>query len=686
MPADNGQYRVWCVSGGLLVIIITLGHAPLVHAGGVQTLEEVEVTDSADNLVGAAGAATEGTVTQHQLDSRPLLRTGEVLETVPGVVITQHSGGGKANQYFLRGFNLDHGTDLATWVDGVPVNFPTHAHGQGYTDLNFLIPELVSGIQYKKGPYYADEGDFAAAGAVHINYATTLTQTLLKTEYGRFSYWRGLVADSRPVGAGELLYAFEYTHEDGPWVHPDHFVKLNGVFRYSAGTTANRWTLTAMAYAGEWNATDQIPRTEISLGNISRFGSMDPTDGGSSHRYSLSVQWQRTTGDSATTATAYVLQYGLDLFSNFTYFLDDPVNGDQFEQLDQRVTSGITASHLWMGTFLGREAETTVGFDLRNNNIYKLGLFHTRAQQYLSTTAFDRVLQTSGAVYVHNGITWMEKFRTTEGIRVDLYNFDVDSNNPADSGNKTAAIASPKLTLIFGPWVKTEAYLNGGLGFHSNDGRGATLAVAPVDPMVRAIGEEIGVRTAIVPHLQSSLALWNLDLASELLFVGDAGTTEASRPSRRTGIEWANYYAPTGWLTVDVDAAYSWARFTDTDPTAPGHHIPGSIESMVAAGLSIHTLRGAFGSLRVRYFGPRPLIEDNSVRSHASTLVNGQIGYQWAERVKLTVEVFNLLDAETSDIDYYYESRVAPAAPSAFDIHTHPAEPRSVRAGLTLTF
>jgi len=683
------------------------GPLPLVYAGEVHTLEEVEVTDSADNPIGSATAASEGTVTQQQIEDRPLLRTGELLETVPGVIITQHSGAGKANQYFLRGFNLDHGTDLATWVDGIPVNFPSHAHGQGYTDLNFLIPELVTGIQYKKGTYDAEEGDFSAAGAVHLNYATTLKQGLAEATYGSFNYWRGLLAASHPVGAGQLLYAFEFEHENGPWVHPDDYLKLNGVLRYTIGSAANQWIITAMAYNGKWNATDQVPQAAIDQGLISRFEAEDPTDGGTSHRYSLSLQWQRATESSITKANIYILQYGLDLFSNFTYYLNygpppgsgvPAGQGDQIEQLDQRVTSGVTASHFWTGALFGRDAETTIGLDLRSNTIYKLGLFHTEAQQYLSTTQFDRVLETSAAVYVQNGIRWTDHVRTSEGLRVDLYNFNVDADTPGYSGNKTAAIASPKLSLIFGPWAKTEYYLNVGTGFHSNDARGTTLptdpvnpSVRPVDPLVRAIGEEIGVRTAIIPHLQSSLAVWNLHLDSELVFSGDSGTTEPSSPSRRTGIEWANDYAPTSWLTVDADAAYTWTRYTERvtpepgSPTGPGYHIPDAIESMVTAGVTVHDLYGFFGSLRMRYFGPRPLTEDNSVRSQSSMLFNGLIGYQWTDRLKATIEVFNILNAEVNDIEYYYESR-APGLPAGYYRTIHPAEPRSVRGGITMTF
>ncbi|MEO6666444.1 MAG: TonB-dependent receptor, partial [Nitrospiria bacterium] len=512
-----------------LVIWFGAGLPVLVHAGGVQTLEEVEVVDSAD-LVGAANTATEGTVSQRQIESRPIQRAGDLLESVPGVVVTQHSGAGKANQYFLRGFNLDHGTDIAVTVDGIPVNFPTHGHGQGWIEVNFVIPELVRGIQYKKGPYYADEGDFSAAGAINMSYATTLEKGIAEVGYGSFGYRRTMLADSPKLGSGNLLYALEYYHSDGPWVMPDDYKKYNGVLRYALRTGRNEWNLTAMGYTGQWDSTDQIPQRAIGTGpgQISRFGNLDPTDGGESRRYSLSTEFQRKTGSTVTKANAYALQYRLDLFSNFTYFLDDPVNGDQFEQLDDRITAGVRASHLWFGKLLGRDMDNTIGLQVRHDNIDTIGLYKTAARQRLSTTREDSVKQTSVAVYAQNGTRWTEKFRTVAGLRGDLYLFNVDNQAPVgieqfNEGSASDSIVSPKLAMIFGPWAKTEYYLNGGFGFHSNDGRGSTISVDPsafetnpvacqavtaptdpacrlqkVDALVKAKGAEVGVRTAIV--------------------------------------------------------------------------------------------------------------------------------------------------------------------------------------------
>ncbi len=675
----------------------------VVATNEVQNLSPIVVTGRSDSLLGIADSAGVGTVGVAQLQARPIMRPGELLETIPGVIITQHSGAGKANQYYLRGFNLDHGTDLATSLDGMPVNLPTHAHGQGYTDLNFMIPELVEAIDYKHGPYSAEDGDFASAGAVNIRYANTLPQNFVTLEGGSFGYARAVTGISSKAGQGSLLFGGEAYHNDGPWIREDDYRKFNGVLRYSQGTSALGWSITAMGYHGKWNATDQLAQRAVDGGVIpgfvDRFGSLDTTTGGDSQRYSLLAEWHRATATSTTRLMAYGFYYDLDLFSNFSYVLNDPVNGDQFEQQDRRYVGGFKASHEWQQEWFGKPVNNTVGLQFRTDSI-RNGLFNTAARQRLATTREDDVLQASIAPYVENRVQWGEKFRTVAGLRADYFHFNVDSDNAANSGDKGDVIVSPKLNLIFGPWAQTEFYLSGGLGFHSNDGRGSTTtidpasgaAVTPVDPLVRTMGAEVGVRSTFVPGLQSTLSLWMLDIDSELLFVGDAGTTEPSRPSRRYGVEFANYYSPTKWLTFDADFAMSRSHFRDEDPA--GRYIPGSIETVVAAGVAVHDLHGFFGSLRMRYFGPRSLIEDDSVRSSETILLNAQVGYQFNKTWTLNVEIFNLLNRKDSDVDYFYESRLPgepvnpdPALNGGYNnIHFHPVEPIAVRVGLTARF
>ncbi|MBA4147561.1 MAG: TonB-dependent receptor [Verrucomicrobia bacterium] len=663
-----------------------------------ERLGEVVIEGREESMVGIAESASQGTVGAAQLEMRPLSRPGEVLETVPGLILTQHSGAGKANQFFMRGMNLDHGTDFATHLDGMPINMPSHGHGQGYTDLNMLVPELVYRVNYKKGPYYADEGDFSSAGAADMQYYNALPNSIARVEGGSFGYARGLFASSPELGAGHLLYGIELMHNDGPWKNPDNFKKVNGVLRYSQGDDNLGFSITGMAYAGDWDASDQIPLRAVQ-GGLSRFDTIDPDSGGNSQRYSLAAEWHRADANSATKIMAYGFYYNLDLFSNFTYFLDDPINGDQFHQHDDRMTGGIKASHTWYNNILEREMENTIGLQLRNDFIHN-GLFNTVNRQTLNQVREDDVWEVSIAPYVENKTQWAEKFRTVAGVRADIYHFDVDSDNPANSGNETDAIVSPKLSLVFGPWANTEVYLNGGLGFHSNDGRGVTtridpatgLAVDPVDPLVRTYGAEIGVRTTWIPNLHSSVSLWWLDIDSELLFIGDAGNTEASRPSRRYGIEFANYYTPLKWLTIDADFSLSHSEFRDraideATLLPVGREIPGSIESVIAAGISVHDLNGFFGSLRLRYFGPRPLVEDNSLRSSETILLSAQVGYQFNKTWTLSAEVFNLLNRKDHEIDYQYESRLAGEPAGGFDdTHFHPVEPISFRVALTATF
>ena len=656
-------------------------------------LEAVVVTGRADSLIGTATSSNEGVIGAEQLARRPLQRVGEIVETIPGVIISQHAGGGKANQFYLRGFNLDHGTDLATTLDGMPINMPTHAHGQGYTDLNLLIPELVREVSYKKGPYFAEIGDFGSAGAFNIHYFDTLPNQLAVATGGTLGYTRGLLAGSPKLGAGHLLYAAEYTHADGPWDNTDDFHKMNGVLRYSVGDERNGFSLTLSAYHGVWDSSDQIARRAIGR-EVGIWGSLDDTTGGDSSRVNLLADWRRTDEHSATRILLYGFYYDLDLFSNFTYFLDDPVRGDQFEQRDRRVTLGLKASQTWFGELFARKTENTLGLQVRNDNI-RNGLFKTQNRNRLTVTREDHVIETSVGAYFENKTQWAEKFRTVLGVRGDVFHFDVRSSNlDVNTGSETSFIASPKAALIFGPWAGTEFYVNGGLGFHSNDARGVLTRTDPASgesvrgakPLVRTKGAEVGVRTTAVPGLQSSLSLWLLDIDSELLFVGDAGTTEATRPSRRWGVEFANYYDVTPWLTLDADFAWSHTRFRDSAPE--GRHIPGSVETVVAAGVSVHDFwGGAFGSLRVRYFGPRSLIEDDSVRSPSTTVVNAQLGYKFNETWTATVDVLNLFDERSSDIDYYYTSRLR-GEPSAGvdDRHTHPNEPRSVRFTISARF
>ena len=575
----------------------------------------------------------------------------------------------------------------------MPVNMPTHAHGHGYSDLNWLIPELVDRIGYKKGPYYADEGDFSSAGAARIRLFDQLPHGSASITLGQDRYARALVTDGVAVAAGQVLYALEAAHNDGPWQSPEKFHRLNGVLRFSTGDAANHQSLTAMAYAATWNSTDQVPQRAIDNGLIGRFGAIDPTDGGDTARYSLSYNLERSSEAGVLKVNAYAIQSRLALTSNFTYFLNDPVNGDQFQQAEHRRVFGGNVSRSFSGTLLGRESTNTIGFQLRHDRLDPVGLYAAVGGQRTGTTQESTVRQTSAALYAENATQWLPKLRSVAGLRADRFDFDVRSSIAANSGKAHASLVSPKLSLIFGPWSKTEYFINAGEGYHSNDARGATATVAPkegtpidpVKPLVRSRGGELGIRTEAVAGLQSSLALWQLELDSELVFSGDAGDTQPSRASKRTGIEWNNHYIASSWLLLDADVAVSRARYTEYDPA--GAYIPGSIDTVVALGATVTELGPWFGQFQMRYFGPRPLIEDNSQRSKATTLAYLRLGYKLTPTVKVALDVFNLFDRQASDIDYYYASRLAgEPADGVNDIHLHSVEPRRLRLTLTASF
>jgi hypothetical protein len=696
MQPDFRACSAWRACALLVALARAAPGAEQTPAGATpQYGEEIQVTAHYENAVGSSEAASAGTITHQLVEDRPILRPGEVLELVPGLIITQHSGAGKANQYFLRGFNLDHGTDFLTTLDGMPVNLRTHAHGQGYTDLNFLIPELIQRIDYFKGPYFASKGDFASAGAADIHYVESLPEHLVELTAGSFLYGRALLAGSPGLGGGKLLYGLELSHEDGPWVRPDDYRRVNGVLRYTVAAGDAKWKLTAMGYSGVWNATDQVPLRAVESGQIGRFGNIDPTDGGKTHRFSLSGEYQQNLGSGVLEAILYGLKYRLNLFSDFTYFLRDPVNGDQFEQADDRWQFGTSGSLAWTTAIGAIPLRSTVGWEARHDRIDPIGLYDTAGQQRLRVVRQDVVRETSGGVFAEGDASLAPWLRAIAGLRYDLYFFDVTSSERVNSGRAHAGRLSPKLSAIVGPWGKTELFANFGLGFHSNDARGVTTTVDPrsgdpvrrVTPLVPTRGGEVGVRTEIVPAVQSSLALWRLDIDSELLFTGDAGTTEPSRASRRWGLEWNTRWRPVRWLLFDVDVAWSHARFTtpDPDPAVTGDDIPGAIGTAVSAGAAIHDLGPWRASLYARYFGPRPLVEDGSVRSNASTLFNGYVSYRLTRQARLSLDVFNLFNAQVDDIQYFYRSRL-PGKPAAEGIHFHPAENRSFRFSASFTF
>jgi hypothetical protein len=656
-------------------------------------LDEVIVASTRETVAAErVEAASEGTVTSEQLDNRPLLRPVEVLEAVPGLVVTQHSGDGKANQYFLRGFNLDHGTDFATSVDGVPVNMPTHAHGQGYSDLNSLIPELIERIDYRKGVYYAEEGDFSAAGAAEVHYRAQLDAPFVTLSAGGEGYRRVVAATSTAVGEGQLLLGGEYGMTDGPWVLPERYQRASGLVKYSRGDDERGYALTAMGYDGHWHATDQIPQRAVSAGLISRFGNIDPTDGGHSERASVSGEAWGRFGAGTWRAQAYLLDYQFDLFSNFTYFTD-PVHGDQFEQYDNRRVYGATVSYSLPLKLFAEQGTLRAGVQIRDDHIDPVALYDTTGRTRWKTVSVTEARVRADALYAAWELQPAPWWRLRLGVRLDSERFDVDANLPANSGTASAALVSPKLTLAFGPWKATEYFLDFGQGFHSNDARGTTISVAPSDgvtpvsrvtPLVRATGAEAGLRSTLVPALELAASLWTLALDSELVLDNDASAVVPRGATHRYGLELSAGWHPQPWIRADLDLAWTRARFSTFNPA--GQYLPNAPQEVVAFGVEINRQSGWFGGAHLRYLGATPLTQDDAMRSRPSLQLNGEAGYRFGSGLTCAVSVFNLLDRHDDDIEYYYASQLRGEAAPVSDLHFHPIEPRSVRASLSYRF
>ena len=508
--------------------------------------------------------ASQMTISGEDLNARPIAHSPDILEAAPGLAIVQHSGSGKANQYYLRGYNLDHGTDLAIFWDDIPINLPTNAHGQGYADLNFLIPETVSGLEVRKGPYFADVGDFENAGNLHISLRDRVDQNIVSATVGSFGYDRFLSLGSTQLGDGWLLYAGEFNTYDGPWVTAEDVRKFSGLLRYSQGTPTNGFSATAMAYANNWNSSDQVALRAITTGQIGLFGEIDPTDGGDTSRFMFSTRFAQSDDAGLWKANAYLVKETMNLFNNFTWDTTDPINGDQFHQLDNRVYGGGGVSRTINGTLFNRPTETIFGVQSRYDDI-DVGLSDTAHRLFLSNIAFDHVNEGNVGIYAQNTTRWTDWFRTTAGWRGDYFWASVNSIlQPVNSGNPKTAIGSPKFTMTFGPFYKTELFVGAGMGYHSNDARGVTATQVPGDPatlqsptpfLVRSRGAEVGVRTKAIPNLDSSISLFYLHQDSELFFDGDTGTTVPGPPSLRTGIEITNNYNPAPWVRIDADLA-----------------------------------------------------------------------------------------------------------------------------------
>ncbi len=657
-----------------------------------EMLEEVTVTGRKKVLVGEARSASEGVISQVDIYKRPVQRPGDILEAVPGLIVTQHSGSGKSNQLYLRGFNLDHGTDFATWIDGMPVNMRSHGHGQGYTDINFLMPEIIEEMSFVKGPYHSEIGDFSSAGGVHIQTIDQLDKKSIKVGLGENGFNRILAMGSKKIESEVITGALELQGYDGPWIDITEDVnKVNGFFKFARNNELGKRSITAMIYDNEWNSADQIPSRAISEGIIDDFGSLDKTLGGSTRRMSVSSEYSHDHKTNKVVWRSYIIGYELDLWSNFTYLLDDPVGGDQFKQKDKRTIFGGSYENLWVGN-TESFTEHRFGIDFRHDAVDEVGLYRSREREIMGPIREDQVDESSISSFYEMSFDLRSSWRAVLGIRADAFKFKVNSKDYNLTDDDSDFILSPKASIAYAFSDNNEMYFSYGNGFHSNDARGVITfrdpiteeKLSPADPLVKSTGFEWGIKALINEQLNTSLAVWSLELDSELLFVGDAGNTEANRPSKRWGIEFNNLWSINEIWSLEADFAYSNAKFDDDD--LENRSVPGSLKNVASGILSAEYPSGFFASFSFRYFGEVPLIEDGIIKSEGSTYANLALGWLMDDW-QVQLDILNIFDSNDHDVDYFYASRLAGEPANGYeDIHYHIFEPRQIRFYLSKEF
>ena len=708
--------------GSALTLLASAAHAAdavAVEAAPGQ-VSEVVVTASRVDLLGTAATASQGSVTQTELSLRPVYRVGQLLESTPGLVVTAHSGEGKANQYLVRGFNLDHGTDIANFVDDMPVNRPTNTHGQGYSDVNFEIPELAQGLDYTKGPYYAAAGDFGAVATTHLALANEVPNQVAVAA-GMFGIYNLFAGGTRHFGDDDRIVGGLYLgHVDGPFDHPDNFRKLAGELRYSHGDTANGSSLTAMYYKGDGNFTTDQPLRAIQQGLIGRFGTLDPTDGSSSERISLSGHFAATGETWKVSASAYGIHARMTLWNDFTHVLNDPINGDQESQNETRDTLGGQGALVLYQTFGTVENDLTLGLQARADRAY-VDRRHTKARRELAYCEFprpdgpaipapavggtcnaDRVRLLDLGPYIENTTRWTPWLRTIVGLREEYYGAHDQTLTAGLSGSGHQTLFQPKGSIVLGPFFKTELYVSAGRGFHSDDVRGVLGTVPSVgipdlagrtQLLAPATGEEFGVRTNIIPRLSVQIAVFQEDFQSELQYNADAGQDEASAPSRRQGVEISAEYKPFPWIELNADLAFSKARYRAAPATLANFGLGGPFIAdaptfIGSFGVLVDNLGPWFGGLQWRDLGKYPISDgDPFPQDRGYSEINLNMGYKFNAHLKAQLTVFNLTNTKADSAAYFYAARL-PGEPAdgINDVQVHPLEPLSAVAKLTYVF
>ena len=648
---------------------------------GNMNLEEVVITGSLnDNHF--------NTISKIDLNLRPTRSAQEFLRIIPGLFIAQHAGGGKAEQIFLRGFDIDHGTDIQVSVDGLPVNMVSHGHGQGYADLHFLIPELVNNIDYGKGPYYADRGNLNTSGYVNMQTVRSIDKNRIQVEAGQFNNFRalGMVNLLPKSNTKQNAYiASEFIYFDGPFESPQNFKRFNIFGKYNTSVGKNtQLTFFTSAFGSKWNASGQVPERAIETGLIKRFGAIDDTEGGNTHRYNLSVG--TTTGfdnGNLLETQLFYSRYNFELYSNFTFFLEDDVNGDQIRQIDERDIIGLNTKYV-MNRYKGEaKFKTTIGLTFRGDRTCNTELSHTKDRNItLEQIKLGDITESNTGIYVDEKIErnkWVINF----GSRLDYLHFkykDELSANQKPSHDKT--IVSPKFNVQYTVDPAVQLYLKAGRGFHSNDTR-VVVANDGKEILPAAYGSDLGIVLHPAKKLLFNAAVWYLYLRQEFVYVGDAGITEPSGRTRRIGVDFSGRYQFTSHLFADANINLARGRFTESSKGQ--NYIPLAPAMTSTGGVSYQNKIGLNGSLRYRYLKSRPANETNTVTAKGYFISDAAINYS-KPKFEIGLAIENLFDTKWNEAQFNTESRLKGEANAVSELHFTPGVPFFAKIKAALFF
>ncbi|GJM32602.1 MAG: TonB-dependent receptor [Saprospiraceae bacterium] len=623
------------------------------------------------------------------LQTNPVNSSQEILRKIPGLIIGQHAGGGKAEQIFLRGFDIDHGTDIAINVDGLPVNMVSHAHGQGYADLHFLIPETIENINFGKGPYYTDHGNFTTAGFVDFKTKDQLDQSTIGLQYGQFNTFRtfGLFDI---LGQSENQHAYiatEYSTSDGPFESSQNFNRLNLMGKYAVNFNNNdRLSVLVSRFQSKWDASGQIPQRLVDNGTISRFGSVDDTEGGNTDRTNVLLEHTKVISNQSFVKTkAFYSKYNFELFSNFTFFLEDPVNGDQIKQKEHRNIYGIESTVFQSLSGNSQDITLSYGVGLRYDDVDGNELSHTlNRKTTLVPIALGNVDETNLYTFINAEFDF-GKWLINPGIRADAFTFDYVNqlNTEYTSLSERKAIVSPKLNIIYNPNQHWQFFLKSGMGFHSNDTR-VVVAQNGQQILPAAYGVDLGAVWKPSPRLWINAGIWYLQLQQEFVYVGDAGIVEPSGKTERQGIETGLRWQLSDYLFFDSDINYTHARAIG-EPEGE-NFIPLAPDLTAAGGFSFHHPSGFSAGIRYRYIKDRPANEDNSIVAKGYFITDLNANYTFNKKVTIGASVENLFDQKWNEAQFATESRLFSEQESVEEIHFTPGVPFFLKASLQYHF